>query len=148
MDREAGVERETQLGQDLLDLSALKDEMKEVNFNLQSELERLLAEYGHLSVEYEKLRKKSLKEKDTKSFKDFVSLKRELRTVRNENDALKSGEKSLVVLREDVPPPVPDEGKKKNSLDGKRKGAKKMLAISMKYGQNSSSNLNSSAETQ
>ena len=126
-DREAAVAREAKLGQDLLDLSSLKDELKELNFHLQNELERLLAEYGQLTVEYEKLHKRSLKDKDMKSFKDFVSLKRELRSVKHENDALKSAcGKDEAIIDKSITT-------KQNSLEGKRKGAKKILAISMKY---------------
>ncbi|XP_005091270.1 restin homolog [Aplysia californica] len=133
LDREAGVERETQMGQDLLDLSALKDELKHANAHLQRELEKLLTEYGHLLAEYERLRKRSMKEKDNKTFKDFVSLKRELRSVRHENETLKHGGKNdgLTVLRDDPPPLPVEQPKKKNALDGKRIGAKKMLAITL-----------------
>ncbi len=135
-DREAGVERETQLGQDLLDLSALKDELKQVNLHLQAELETLLAEYGELSAELERLRKKCLKQKDNKTFKDFVSLKRELRTVKYENDTLKlggggRGDGGLCVLKHDEPQLHFTQTKPRNSLEGKRTGAKKMLAITM-----------------
>ena len=132
LDREAGVERETQMGQDILDLSVLKDELKQMNLHLQSELERLLAEYGQLTLEYEKLRKRSLKDKDTKTFKDFVSLKRELRSVKYENQALKGSQKQDMHVLRDESQDTSDIPKRKQSLEGKRSGAKKLLAISMK----------------
>jgi len=132
VDREAAVERETQMGQDILDLSVLKDELKQMNLHLQSELERLLAEYGQLTLEYEKLRKKSLKDKDHKSFKDFVSLKRELRSVKYENQALKGAQKQDIHVLRDDHQDLSDIPKRKQSLEGKRSGAKKLLAISMK----------------
>ena len=129
MDRDSALDREIQLKQDLLDLQSLKDELKQSNLYLQSQLEKLIAEYGHISAEYDRLQKRLSRDKDNKTFQDFVKLKRELNVLKDENQDLKSR------TRPDGPfllvadsPPAP---RKKNSLEGTRTGAKRMLAIAL-----------------
>ncbi|RUS81461.1 hypothetical protein EGW08_010759 [Elysia chlorotica] len=132
MDRDSTLDREIQLKQDLLDLQSLKDELKQSNIYLQSQLENLIAEYGYISSEYVKLQKRFQKDKDKKTFQDFVKLKRELNVLKDENQDLKSKNKSdgpFLLVAES--PPAPPAPRKKNSLEGTRTGAKKMLAIAL-----------------
>lgn len=129
MDRDSTLDREIQLKQDLLDLQSLKDELKESNLYLQSQLENLIAEYGHISSEYARLQKRLQKDQDKKTFKDFVKLKRELNVLKDENQDLKLRTKQdgpFLLVAESPPAP-----RKKNSLEGTRAGAKKMLAIAL-----------------
>ncbi|GFN89825.1 myosin heavy chain, clone 203-like isoform x2 [Plakobranchus ocellatus] len=129
MDRDSALDREIQLKQDLLDLQSLKDELKQSNIYLQSQLEKLIAEYGYISEEYSKLQKRLQRDKDNKTFQDFVKLKRELNILKDENQDLKSKTKSdgpFLLVAESPPAP-----KKKNSLEGTRTGAKKLLAITL-----------------
>ncbi|GFR81560.1 myosin heavy chain, clone 203-like isoform X2 [Elysia marginata] len=129
IDRDSTLDREIQLKQDLLDLQTLKDDLKQSNLYLQSQLENLIEEYGHLSAEYARLRKRLQKDQDKKTFKDFVKLKRELNTLKDENQDLKSRtkpEEPCLLVAESPPAP-----RKKNSLEGTRTGAKKMLAIAL-----------------
>ncbi|KAK3803313.1 hypothetical protein RRG08_021511 [Elysia crispata] len=129
IDRDSTLDREIQLKQDLLDLQSLKDELKQSNLYLQSQLEKLIAEYGYISMEYDRLQKRLQKDKDKKTFQDFVKLKRELNILKDENQDLKSRTKSdgpFLLVAESPPAP-----RKKNSLEGTRTGAKKMLAIAL-----------------
>ena len=80
-------------------------------------------------MEYDRLQKRLQKDKDKKTFQDFVKLKRELNILKDENQDLKSRTKSdgpFLLVAESPPAP-----RKKNSLEGTRTGAKKMLAIAL-----------------
>lgn len=67
--------------------------------------QKLYEEYQKVWKELEKLRKQYAADSQQKSFKDFVQLKRELNTVKHENDDLRQkakGSSSLPTLKDDI----------------------------------------------
>lgn len=97
---------------------------------LEQEKEKVVTEYGELTLEFEKLRRKLIQDQDRAGFRDFVAVKRELIAVKNENEVLKLKAKSssvLPMLKEDLPPPKPPAVMTK-------KGRKKLLAITLTHG--------------
>ncbi|KAK7498818.1 hypothetical protein BaRGS_00009910 [Batillaria attramentaria] len=111
--------------------NSLIDNLQETITRLEEEKAKVMHEYGQLTVEFEKLRRKLEQDKDKAGFRDFVALKRELIAVKNENEVLRlkarSASGSLPMLKEDLPPPKPPAALTK-------KGKKKLLAITLAHG--------------
>ncbi|CAL1535276.1 unnamed protein product [Lymnaea stagnalis] len=131
LEREDRIKFVEQMKLDFRDLQDIKTEIMQANLHLQSELENLLGEYGQLSLEYDKLRKHSKMVQDNKTFKDFVLLKRELVSLKDENEVLKlkTRPNDFLLLKEEFLPQPPLKPQKKNSLDVTRSGAKRLLSI-------------------
>lgn len=122
-----------QMKLDMKDLQELKNDLMLANNHLQTKLDSMFIEYGHLLLELEQLKKYCNEVQDKKTFKDFVLLKRELNLLKDENDALKLRSKAAAFthLREQEATAPVLKPQKKNSLDGTRSGAKKLMSITL-----------------
>lgn len=130
-EKELSVLREGDMSQELADANSLIESLQKAIEELKKEKEKVVTEYGELTIEFEKLRRRLLQDQDKAAFRDFVAVKRELISVKNENEVLRlkvrTSSGSLPMLKEDVPPPKPP-------VVMSKKGRKKLLAISLAHG--------------
>ncbi|XP_059168852.1 putative leucine-rich repeat-containing protein DDB_G0290503 [Physella acuta] len=133
LEKEAKDSFVSQMKLDMKDLLELKNDLMLANNHLQSKLDSMFIEYGHLLLELEQLKKYCNEVQDKKTFKDFVLLKRELNSLKDENETLKLRSKATALshLREPEAPAPVLKPQKKHSLDGTRSGAKKLMAITL-----------------
>lgn len=130
-EKELAVLKKSGLKKQCEEMSALNQKLQDTLHQVEKEKNDMFQNFKNLSEEYENFQRQMQQDQEKASFRNFVALKRDLATIKNENEILrlkmKSVSDSLPLLKDDLPrltAPVPKKGKKKllalNFIQGSR----------------------------